>query len=76
MRHYIPLQTATGWAVAYGNHLGEFVAVMECPTLEAAYREACDLSAQAMREAARMLEAAPMAASVAHKGNSYMRRFS
>jgi hypothetical protein len=40
MRHYIPLQAANGaWHVAYGNHRGEFIAVMECASLEAAYLE-------------------------------------
>lgn len=55
MRHYIPLQTATGWAVAYGNHRGEFVAVLECPTLESAYSESRAMSDAARAEAERVL---------------------
>lgn len=51
MRHYIPLETKTGWAVAYQNHRGEFVAVMECPTLETAYAEARAMTFQFTKEA-------------------------
>lgn len=68
MRHYIPLQTATGWAVAYGNHRGEFVSVMECPTLETAYEEARLMT---MQEAS----GGHVNAAAAKNGNSYMRRF-
>jgi hypothetical protein len=40
MRHFIPLQdNKGGWHVAYGNHRGEFIAVMECGSLQAAYQE-------------------------------------
>jgi hypothetical protein len=51
MRHYIPLQTATGWVVAYQNHRGEFVCFMECPTLEIAYRESAQMTLAATKNA-------------------------
>lgn len=51
MRHFVPLQTEHGWAVAYQNHRGEFVAVLECGTLEAAYREAADMTIDATKRA-------------------------
>lgn len=44
MRHFVPLPTKTGWAVAYGNHRGEFVTVMECATLESAYQESAAMT--------------------------------
>jgi len=69
MTHYIPLQTATGWAVAYGNHRGEFVAVMECQTLEGAYSEARQMTISAYRE----YDARPGV--TVNAGNRYMRRF-
>lgn len=75
MRHYIPLQTEQGWAVCYLNHRREFLAVMECATLEAAYVEAVNLTMQALTEAARILEAAPGAGSVTNGGNRYLRRY-
>lgn len=75
MRHYIPLQSRDGWSVCYFNHRREFVAVMECATLEAAYIEAVNLTVQALTEAARILEAAPAAQSVAMGGNRYMRSY-
>lgn len=50
MRHYITLPTDTGWAVAYGNHRGEFVSVMECRDLPTAYDEAARLTAEGYRQ--------------------------
>lgn len=73
MRHYIPLQTRDGWAVCYRNHRREFFSVMECATLEAAYAESVALTAQAMREAAAILDAAPKARTIYHGGNRYLR---
>ena len=75
MRHYVPLQTADGWAVCYFNHRREFVSVMECATLESAYAECVALTAQAMREAAAIMDAAPKARTVYHGGNRYLRAF-
>lgn len=50
MRHYIPLQTAQGgWAVAYRNHRGEFIAVMDCNNLETAYEESRRMTFEATR---------------------------
>lgn len=69
MRHYIPLQTATGWAVAYQNHRGEFVAVLECPTLESAYSEAVEMTTRANHQAAQIIAAHP------DTGNRYLRRY-
>lgn len=71
MRHYIPLQTETGWAVAYGNHRGEFISVMECPTLETAYGEAREMTLHETKEA--IAQGAPVTAPVG--GNRYLRRF-
>lgn len=51
MKHYIPLATANGWAVAYGNHRGEFISVMECATLESAYAEASAMTLDATKRA-------------------------
>lgn len=75
MRHYIPMQSQDGaaWLVCYGNHRGEFVAVMECNTIEAAYRESAAMTAAAFTEGARLLAAQPGAASVATGGNRYLR---
>jgi hypothetical protein len=51
MRHYIPLQSVGGWAVAYQNHRGEFVAVMDCKSLETAYNEAAAMTLAAIKKA-------------------------
>jgi hypothetical protein len=51
MRHYIPLQSAGGWAVAYQNHRGEFIAVMDCKNLEIAYQEAAAMTLAATKQA-------------------------
>ena len=48
---------------------------MECATLETAYAECVSLTAQAMQEAAAILEAAPKARTVYHGGNRYLRAF-
>lgn len=69
MRHYIPLQTKTGWAVAYGNHRGEFIAVMDCNSLEAAYMESEAMTLDATK---RALCDTPAEATT---GNRYMRKF-
>lgn len=50
MRHYIPLQDTKGvWHVAYGNHRGEFIAVMECPSMTSAYEESKRMTFEATR---------------------------
>jgi hypothetical protein len=49
MRHYTTIPTRQGWAVAYANHRGEFVSVMECPTLETAYDEAARMTAEGFK---------------------------
>lgn len=74
MRHYIPIQSRDGWSVCYFNHRCELVAVMECATLEAAYAECVALTAQAMRGAAAILDAAPKAHTIYHGGNRYLTR--
>lgn len=48
MTHYVPIRTADGWAVAYENHRGELIAVMECATFAVAYRESADMSRHAL----------------------------
>lgn len=49
MRHYIPWATATGYAVVYQNHRGEFVSVMECGTLKSAYAESQRMTLEATK---------------------------
>lgn len=51
MRHYIPLETKTGWAVAYRNHRGEYIPVMECLSLDAAYAESASATLEATKRA-------------------------
>lgn len=59
MKHYIPLQSEDGrWMVAYENHRGEFVAVMDCGSLSAAYREAAAMTAKAWGEHVQVMGAA------------------
>lgn len=70
MRHFIPLSTDKGWVVAYGNHRGEFIAVMDCNTLEAAYREAAAMTLDDTKQAIcenRLTDT--------NQGNRYLRRF-
>lgn len=52
MTHFVPLQTDRGaWVVAYGNHRGEFIAVAEFGSLEAAYQEAAAMTLDATKRA-------------------------
>lgn len=44
VRHYVPIPTETGYAVAYCNHNGDFRAVMECGSFAAAYAESASLT--------------------------------
>lgn len=70
MRHFIPLQAANGtWHVAYGNHRGEFIAVMECGSLEAAYNESEAMTLDANK---RAICGTPIET---NQGNRYLRRF-
>lgn len=70
MRHYIPLQDDKGgWHVAYGNHRGEFIAVMECATLEAAYLESEAMTLDATK---RAICETPRDTTT---GNRYLRKF-
>lgn len=71
MRHYVPLQDNKGnWTVAYGNHRGEFIAVMECPSLEVAYNES-----EAMTLDATKAAICGTGANVIPSGNRYLRKF-
>jgi hypothetical protein len=71
MRHFIPLQdNKGGWHVAYGNHRGEFIAVMECPTLEAAYHESAAMTLDDTKQAICENRATPT-----QQGNRFLRRF-
>lgn len=71
MRHFIPLQTDKGaWVVAYGNHRGEFIAVAEFGTLEAAYAESETMTLDATK---RALCGTPN--ETTNQGNRYLRRF-
>lgn len=69
MRHYIPLETKTGWAVAYQNHRGEYIPVMECLSLDAAYREAAAMTLEATKRAICGTLQEPQ------QGNRYLRAF-
>ncbi len=67
MRHYIPWPTKDGgYAVAYMNHRGELIAVMECPDLNSAYVEAAHMTAASITHALPYTNA---------NGNRYLRRF-
>lgn len=72
MRHYIPLQDNRGtWCVAYGNHRGEFISVMECGSLEAAYQESKDMTLEDTKTAIcenRFSENG-------NRGNRYLRKY-
>lgn len=71
MRHFIPLQDDKGgWHVAYGNHRGEFIAVMECQSLEVAYHEAEAMTLDATK---RALCGTPT--ETTNQGNRFLRRF-
>lgn len=69
MKHFIPLSTANGWVVAYGNHRGEFIAVMECNSLETAYAESEAMTLDATKRA--ICETT----NETNQGNRYLRRF-
>lgn len=69
MRHYTTMQAAQGWAVVYRNHRGEYISIMECATLDAAYSEAAALTLDATKRALCGAEPAP----AAHQGNRYLR---
>lgn len=51
MTHYLIWPSHTGVAVCYLNHRGELVAVMDCATVEAAAREAAEMTARAFAQA-------------------------
>lgn len=71
MKHYIPLQDSRGvWCVAYGNHRGEFISVMECGSLEAAYHEAEAMTLDATK---RAICDTPKEST--NQGNRYLRRY-
>lgn len=71
MRHYVPLQLDNGlWGVCYQTHRRDFVAVMECPSLEAAYAEA---SAMTLDETKRgIAQGVPVTPA---QGNRYLRKY-
>lgn len=72
MRHYVPLQDQRGaWCVAYRNHRGEFVSVMECGTFEAAYAEAFSLTLDSTKRALCDLPTP----SEFQPGNRYLRKY-
>lgn len=68
MRHYIPFGVENTWHVAYANHRGEVISVMECNSFEAAYTEA---AAMTFDETKRQLCDTPAEIN----GNRYLRRF-
>lgn len=67
MLHYVPIPTATGYAVAYGNHRDEFVPVLECPTFEIAYRESARMTLDGIHKAA--------AVAAVQGGNAYLQKY-
>ena len=70
MTHFVPLQTDRGaWVVAYGNHRGEFIAVAEFGSLEAAYNEAAAMTLDATK---RAICDTPKET---NHGNRFLRRF-
>lgn len=78
MRHYIPLQATNGaWLVAYGNHRGEFIGVMECGSLEAAYKESEAMTLEATKRAlCGLADPEPRNYSALdNQGNRYLRRY-
>lgn len=71
MRHFIPLQTERGdWAVAYGNHRGEMVSVMECGSFGAAYAEAAAMTLESVKAAI-----CGVTQPVQVQGNRYLRKY-
>ena len=70
MRHYVPIQHGDAWHVAYANHRGELVSVMECGSFGAAYHEASDMTLDETKRA--LCEVAPV---IHQSGNRYLRRF-
>lgn len=71
MKHYVPLQLDNGaWGVCYGNHRGEFIAVMECPSLQVAYSEAREMTLDETKRG--IAQGVPVEPS---GGNRYLRRF-
>lgn len=71
MRHYVPLQHEGAWHVAYANHRGELISVMECNTFGAAYAEASAMTLDETKRAVCEVAAPPPS-----HGNRYLRRFS
>jgi hypothetical protein len=70
MRHFVPLQTERGaWCVAYRNHRGEFVSVMECGSFAAAYAESAAMTLDSTKRALCDTPAEPQ------HGNRYLRAF-
>lgn len=78
MTHYVPLQLDNGlWGVCYQTHRRDFVAVMECPSLEAAYHEAAAMTLEATK---RALCGTPHDENNANRyvgnfGNRYLRKY-
>jgi hypothetical protein len=68
MRHYVPIQHDNAWHVAYANHRGEVISVMECNDFGAAYNEA---AAMTLDETKRHLCDTPAEI----HGNRYLRKF-
>lgn len=69
MRHFIPLQDSKGtWCVAYANHRGECVSVMECGSFAAAYAEAAAMTLDDTKQAICENR-------ITQQGNRYLRRF-
>lgn len=69
MTHYVPIQQAGAWHVAYANHRGELVSVLECGTFAAAYQEAASMTLEATK---RALCGTPQPVA---SGNRYLRAF-
>lgn len=70
MRHYVPVQHGGAWHVAYANHRGELISVMECGSYGAAYEESAAMTLEATKRA--MCTDTP---DIHQQGNRYLRRF-
>ena len=53
MKHFVPIDTGTGWGVCYRNFRGEFVPIMECVSFDVAYDQCVKHTQDAMEEAMR-----------------------
>lgn len=68
MRHYVPVQHGGAWHVAYANHRGELISVMECGSYGAAYAECAAMTLEATKRAI-----CAVTPTINQPGNRYLR---